>query len=824
MYILQILSFLEANKYMTFPVSIASNSISDIIAKKYSNYKLREVMKKVVSASTDSINKSVLLDNWNSNSIDDCWNFISDNDELCRLFASELKKDLNLYLYHIDLAVETIQKNQLLLPLLNLDERNSFEDPKSFMRVFPQSKFMVDDLFIEPVYAVKTIKDGDESLLIGGSSNSINVLESCKGILFSNSHILFILGPYGSGKTFLSKQLLFSLTDGFSLYIYANRLPDDFFNFSLAAIEELIEKHKKLYIFLDSCEGYFAKNPSILEDISKLLTRFKSLYFIINLRKPSGVFLKDLYADIELMIGEIKFIELQYFGKNQIKQWLSLYELSSSDLGLTANLTYEDIDRANKNFRSSCKNPLLLAMIAESSSNYLFCKHQNWYNLFNEFIQKTIQGKFKLEKRFNELLKNNTNNYREFIYEVASTILETSVNEINIEKFNNNDFFLDANERLYSIHRDLIEKHVKNILDINADENMTIQYLNCYFFEYEQISNSWKFKDNNILFFLCASKICNSLFELLDKFISGDNVLSNMNKLIDSYRKYPLHPVVIEFILDRISNYERREDLQNLIQYLFENNKIINIPSKESFLIDYNKIKFDILLSIVFLRLNYNYQAELEHFFKRISHYYSFVKIIDKDLASIIRRYFRNLIIYNAEFRRINLKGYNFSNSSIKKSSFIQCKFYDTSMCNLQFNEVYFNLCFMKKMCFDRFKGSINIQICHMLDTTFVIGEESKLQFNNCIIDNVWIKCDDQRIVPLIRFDCCDIRQLHIDCKKIDISISNSHLNSKIHLKNTIVFHKNFGNKELEKTFNGYFHKDANSEILVQGSTKQLPY
>ena len=69
-------------------------------------------------------------------------------------------------------------------------------------------------------------------------------------------------------------------------------------------------------------------------------------------------------------------------------------------------------------------------MIAESSTDYLFNKRQSWYELFNEFVQNTIQGKFKLEKRLNELLKNNSNKYKDFIYEVASDILEESVNEL----------------------------------------------------------------------------------------------------------------------------------------------------------------------------------------------------------------------------------------------------------------------------------------------------------------------------------------------------------------------------------------------------------
>ena len=786
---------------------ITRNTLSDKITKAF-NRAVRKV--------DDDNKRNYIVSLTKNNTLKEIWQKIENDNDFLLLFADELKEDIHTYLYFHELQLASYERNRFLSPLLNLDERYYYPDENAFLKIFPHSEFSIEDLFIEPDFSVSLLNN--EQTAKTTSLFSDDIVECCKDIL-KRHNLLFICGPYGSGKTFLSKYLLSKLTDGYSLYIYANKLPcqSDFsIIFSHEAIRYLLERHKKLYVFFDSFESYANdERDAAIETFYQLTQRYQGLRFIVNMRKPEGVYL-DIFAAIEITFGSLEFIELQYFSQKKVQQWVTLYSLAAESYKMKACFTYDEISKANKNLKTSCSNPLLLVMMAESQDPMIISNNQGWFNLFDGFIQKTIKGKFQLENKINHLLQGNTAKYKEFIYEIASKIFEYSQQPLDLKQYNDPDFILDPNTKYYSIKQEEVRQSIRDILNIDADDKLLIQYLSCYFFEFECSTNRWKFKDNNVLFFLCASKICTLLFSVLDTFLNNKPIENSTKRLISSFKNFPLHPVVIEFILDKIINSNKKEDICALIKDLLNQNVVINIPQKDSFIIDYNKIKFDILLSIVFLRLNkHEYKTELNHYFKRISQYYSFVKIIDKDISSIIQRYYRNLIINNAEIRRINFKGYNWNNSLLKKVLYIQCKFQDTSMCNIKYKDVKFNLCYLNNIKFMNFEGNVNFHTCELKKTTFGLTKDAILFFSNCIIDNVWIKCTSSSI-PFVTFNRCDIRQLHIECDRICFSLLQPILSSKIHLHAT----KLFADQQIilqlggVVSFDKIFDKDSNSYII----------
>ena len=47
----------------------------------------------------------------------------------------------------------------------------------------------------------------------------------------------------------------------------------------------------------------------------------------------------------------------------------------------------------------------MMAMMAEPESPYKIEKNSGWYVLFNDFVQKTIKGKFSREKKANKFIQ-----------------------------------------------------------------------------------------------------------------------------------------------------------------------------------------------------------------------------------------------------------------------------------------------------------------------------------------------------------------------------------------------------------------------------------
>lgn len=797
---------------------ILLNLFSSDIYNNFANTD-KGLINKIEEAYSNAVNK------YNSNHSDckissvlkDGIALLDSNNELKSYFLEELS-NISGILYYYEIAIDKYRANYFVNSLLKMDERYHLKYQEKFMDVFYDVKIPIDRIRVDPDYTIWQIENLKPRDI---TKNNPSFEIDCKEIL-RNEKVLFLFGPYGCGKTFLSKYLLSMINDGYSLFIYSRNLSLDGEDlFSTEAIDYLIKGYGNLYVFLDSCEDILLnENYAILEKMANLQKQFDNLYFIINLRKLEGKVLDELYTSIEYNLGTSSIIELKYFNKNSIGQWLDLYDTIARENGLNINCNYEDIKNANKNLRTSCSIPLILLMMSLSQNNYLSNTTQSWYDLFDNFVQKTIRGKFLLEKKENYLLtkRNKKKEYITFINKVASRIFIKSQNKLNIEEYDDDDFYLDPNKSNYTISNSDIEDIVKKILDENAKSNDALQYLNCYFFEYR--NGYWMFKDNNILFFLCAANLCDSLFKILSKIDNNENIDKSVDDFISDFKDYPLHPVVIEFVLDKICSSNKIDDILYLIEYLFEKNYIINIPVKEEFKINYDKIKMDVFLSILFIHFNKEYR-KINHYFKRISQYYSFVKLLNEDLASIIRRYFRNLYIIDAEFRRINFKGYNFTHSKFKNVKFIQCKIKDTLLNGNSYEGVLFDMCFINDNNIKISSGKVKFKTCELRKITIELMDNISLQFDNCIIDNVRI-INSTNLRSYIFLNCCDVRQFVIEQGKIDFYNNYSNIRHNIRLANVRVAIVENNSNDTLNSIERKFRKDNNSEITLKTRLKSI--
>ena len=695
----------------------------------------------------------------------------------------ELREDPVCYLFYLENMIILDKFDDTTSCLIKLDERNEFSQEK-FFSIYPVLNIKVNDLYIEPRY--KKIKVFNQEL-IEEKEYTGNFITTSFDII-EKYHLLFLFGPYGSGKTILSKKLLFEIKNGYSLFIDASKLPEHISSYEISnAIKSLITKYGKLYIFIDSCEDAFCNQEmQLARNIQTLLDKFDHLYFILNLRKPDGINYDEVYCSVNRIFPDIHIIQLCYFKTQQIRGWADNYCTISKEQGMNFSFTIDDIENTNKNLRTSCENPLILLMLALTplKNNTI---EQNWFALFDNFVKKTIYGKFELENRDNPFLINNRIEiklYREFIEKTALKILESNDVILNIEQYEQNDFYLDSNYNSYSISQNDIISILSEIFRNNITPNVYIRYLNCYFFEYR--NNNWKFKDNNILFFLCAAKFCKVLQRQISNYNNGQNLDKCVSNMLKSFSHIQLHPVMIEFILEWIKYKQIEKEIRDFIALLINEKFIINIEQfrskKRMFKIDYDKINVDILFSIIFLHVNKSYET-INYNFKRISQYYSFIKLIDKDLSSLILRYFRHIHVKNTEFRRINLKDYNWSYSVLNSVRFIQCKFSNTLFNHNDMQNTEFNLCYINDLEFNSLVGrDILYTTCEINNTIFVLDGAS-FCFKNCIINNVLIKSQGKRTITL-SLQNCDIRQLRIiDCEKVIIKSSIIYTNSNIHLK-----------------------------------------
>ncbi len=733
--------------------------------------------------------------------------------ELSEQVINKLRNDPCCYLYYLEkVFLHNRNDNAKVSCLTQLDARYIVPNIK-FFSLYPLSDMNVNELYIEPIYKIIKVDNHNE---FDEKSYDDCFIERTKDII-DKYRLLFLFGAYGSGKTILSKKLLFEMKDGFSLFIEASSLPASLWSIETSeAIKTLINTHGKLYIFIDSCEDALVNgNQELMRTIQRFLNSYKEIHFIINLRKPDGIQYSEIYHSINHIFHDIPIVQLSYFKKEQIKHWVQNFCDTANMHKRQFSLSYEDIKNANKNLRKSCENPLILLMMAISSIDISDIK-QSWYKLFNDFVENTIGGKFRLEERDNCFLTKREitpNDYREFIEEMALAILRNNNIKLNVKQFENNDFYLDPNNNSYSINNNDALRIIQTSFGNDVKEKEYIQYLNCYFFEYR--NNSWKFKDNNMLFFLCASKFCKMLHKLVENYNNEMSLDKHIYEIINFFNGIQLHPVVIEFILDCIHscNYER--EIKDLLLLLIDKQHFASIPNtnKENFRINYDKIKIDVLLLIIFLRINKDY-LRINYILKRISQYYSFVKLIDNDLASIILRYFRYVEIKNAELRSINFKEYNWSNSMFNMVKFIRCKFQNTIFNNNELQNTKFNLCYFNDLKFDCIQGcNILFKVCDINNIEIVIDHSNtNVCFENCVLTDVRIISKVKNTIRLSLINC-DIRQLKINCPKIAIYDSMIYPQSNIHIINSdVVVNNNLDNDEeiiriLDK------HKDNRTRI-----------
>ncbi len=709
---------------------------------------------------------------------------------------------------------------------------------KSHFLLFQHDPKPCTSIFIEPNYSINFYK-GLEPQFFNEKNDFLN---DCLSILHDQK-ILFILGPYGCGKTFLSKYLQSNLKKKYdTIFVRCcdiTRLTE--YRSFLNEAMKMKHKNKDIYFIFDSYDEInFIKedkvdiNDAILKNIIEL-SKEDGIYIILNSRnifkREEDVFLSICFQMYEFDYNEFKFIDVKYFTKEQINNWLDTYSNEMAKIGKENRLYAHDIKYFHKNLINACHNPLFLYLLVSHYYENGMDSMNDVYSLYESFVDKTVLGKFKLEKPGGpDAIREISGKYREFLRELSITIGSKHPLKIYNDELNEGEL-LDKNAYNYIIGFDEFEGKIieitKEVLEKkNIDkERLTENALSCYFLE--QSGLILKFRDNNILFFLIAETYFLALKEMCDKYKVG-GYSSELYDIIDKYHNIKLHPLTIELLFSRLKNVgkneseteerkERKTLLLRLIKEFIYDGKVLNITEESLQCICISKINSDLLLCLIYMNINTEGYRDLGYFFKRLYWYLSAAKLLDMRYLNVVRRFFKDIRLTNAELRRINYNGYNFKNSRMNSVKFVQSMFYDVIMQYTAFNEAEFELCEFNDVDMTGTTGSAIFSNCIIHKNVIKETKNISFLFKRCHIKSMGIHNSNKDIYLV--FENCDIDDLiirHSDFRNVDITNCTY---------NTIKLEGSKGNVYIKKSNckggHKYSHENKN-DILVMEDGREI--
>lgn len=658
----------------------------------------------------------------------------------------------------------------------------------------------IDELFIQPNY--KLIKYNNvEELQEIEKTNDI-IYDALK--ILDKIRFLFILGSFGTGKTILTKKLQKHIIENGSQTLFFQcsdlSLIDDYSKF-YNLIMALKPKSELLYCFFDGYDELNLLGNDKLEIIGSFLknlirlSKEPEIFVILNSRnihkKEEEVYFYISLQFDELRKEKIEYLVLHEYTNYQIGDYLDSFANAMAKRKQEQRLFLHDIKRLHKNLKTACTNPLFLYCLESAFYERGIRKNYDLYGIYESFVNRTILGKFSDDKYPNNpAIQEISQKYKFFLRKLASEILIKN-NKIKFDKEQIYDFYLDKNNESYYIEYNKVSQEIQEIAaEILSEEirnnisknRLRENVLSCYFLDCQE--NNWRIKDNNLLFFLVAAGYYEKLSNILGKYIdyytktsyTDNNVIDAefYDELYESFKyekRIPLHPLSIEFLFQKIDNLSpnKKEYLWSFIKTLIDNREMLNINAENIRKLDITKLNIDIILLLIFKRINtYSYdEIDLVYFFKRYYWFISAAKIIDRNYLYLAQRFFKHSNIKGVELRRINFDGYNFDYSKLKNVHFIQDKFHETRMNNCEFENVRFTLCDFMNFELDSFLGNV--------------------QFSNCIIEKLYIRNPiSNDLISFLVFKNCQIKWLEIHSTEknsthtINIEFIGSDINSLI--------------------------------------------
>lgn len=651
---------------------------------------------------------------------------------------------------------------------------------ESHYKIFPQEDIDVLSVFVEPDYCVWRYEQTDRHLSNnhGFESDCIHILETQK--------ILFLFGPYGSGKTVLTKVLQQRLRDkGYEVVFFRC---DDIID-RIDRLERSVENRSAdanpLVIALD---GYDETNllRHDKKDIKRrLLGRLFDLLFsgkvflILNSRLiPMDEEIAYLGIS-QLMFDQREeattlFVELKPFGNAQIDAWLEAYSNEQARYGHENRLYRNNLRGLHKNLISACKNPLFLYMLTARYYEQGIDSVSDIYALYDSFVSKTVTGKFRFERAAGaSSIAEIANRYRRFLQDMAMEICINS--DLTFDAAQLDAWSLDSNTATYAIPyeqvKDTVQRTAAEILDSSLLEEidkrrLISNILSCYFLE--ESGKLWRFKDNNILFFLVAEVFVEALLAAARGPAANDLAVCFPDFL--RLRRIPLHPLSVELLLTRLMTLEpgEKNQLAKFLCDIFKNAHILHLRQTTGIVNDDIPLRLGTLLALTFLRLYKFSYKESAVFFKSLRVHTDILRQVDHSTYDVLRAFFRKLDILDGEIEGYQFDGFNFQDSQFSRTRFERSDFIDPAFDFVHFDAVQFNRCKIVGLKAFGISGSARFEECD-IDIEIKQPGSIELNFERCHIKDLHLYADRYlRTVKVhLTFTACRIDNIII--RKLEV-------------------------------------------------------
>lgn len=597
-----------------------------------------------------------------------------------------------------------------------------FDATDELFGLFPGDPISVEGIYVEPRYRVVTCAPGQDPL--AADAGSTVLLDAANSVL-ARQRLLFLFGPYGSGKTLVTKYLAHRryLAGEEPLLIACGQLLK---GNRLDKLEAFVaESSVPLLLALDSLDearwlrrGAEAEWRDFLERILSLL-RKDSVSIIVNsrtLRVIQDVVYLELADLMRLYVDAdpVGFLELQPFDSAKIREWLDAYanekaqsaqradaSPGSPKVGAVApyreqgestgqrpettgsekRLYPEELKKHRRQLRDACTNPLFLYQVARCHYETGLEGIDDIYRIYRTFVDATARGKFAEEKRRSGTpFSGEVGDYRAFIRELACEVAARRAEELTRSELGS--WYLDDNSSIYSISdaaaRDVVAQTATDVLGsrtVDAD-SLAESVFRAHFLERTQgekpATVHWRFRDNNILFFFLAEEAADALLKA-PAHEPGQPLEHYFGSLLRR-RAVVLHPLVLELLFSRLRAEppEQTERLRSLLSDLVMDEALLGRRSPKS-----GEVGFwlETLLALTLLRLGNKGLDCSRPFFAKLLSLARELERRDPGSFDVFRAFFRDGIIDDATFSSTDLGGYNFSRTRLGNVLFKHCEF-----------------------------------------------------------------------------------------------------------------------------------------------------
>ncbi len=668
------------------------------------------------------------------------------------------------------------------------------------------SRVSITDSFVDNCYEKYLLSNDGE--WEQDTSSSMLTIEEILDVVKS-SKLLLIEGGYGTGKSFLSKYLYLKLPQNES---------QKFFYYSTVFFSDLTKLPlfpRNSYIFIDSVDMIVYCDNNTDEVIGFLKDVFEknpTCHYIINMRTraedandplgfdPLRYYAMDINAYDTVMIKTIGFANRRVIN--------SFFEKIAPD-DSRANLEAKHINRMNKHAVETCFIPLFALVVGlsyYSDPNSFSLDKKDALRIYSDFADKTIYGKFS-----DEMIsyKGNTlklSEYKTLLQRIAVEMISNKKIQIDYaEDASDNDTTREASKYENSLYKhntlfpmdiDSFSRKLKNDIsnlydkfgsapDINTDN-----VINNYFFSmYKYHDKKYVyFTDMNVLSYLASEYF----FEQISNELLEESKTFNYSEIYSLLSSFELQPEMIDFLVAKFESYIKSESVE---ESKSKRNRLVtrllSLINERSYLEDMseNSVKFALLLFILFLQLNdqpYSASEPSQHFFKDMQFVVNCAKNLNipkthvkNNHRYLLERYFIGCVLRECNFKRLNLKYYNFSETRIETSSFLQCKFSKNRFDSASFKRVVFENCIFTEQKFRSFSlnGNVKFVNCQFNKVTFSKSYAGHtLFFDNCILVDVTF--DD--ISSKLDFCDCSIKDVKINDSKLQVYVGyNSYFNKQ---------------------------------------------